>query len=221
MDKKSITVKKAVFSALLCALLLIACEKNPPEINNIIWQLNFSRDLESGRDIAHLSLFINASDEDGLDDIETIFLFNDKEELYWEINSDNWYKSESWLGVNSIRMPDDSAPPDGEYRIVLQDIGGETDEEYINIKSSGIRKVYPDVKIKDGKLSITGSQEYYAVQVYNNSKFLTNYIYKTGKEIDTKQEILVRHNIPQSAFFDVYYFDKKQEAGFAIGPYYF
>jgi len=205
---------------LLVVLFLVNCESNPPEIVNVFWHFTYRKDVLLNTESTDLALFINAKDADGPEDLETIYLFNDKEEYYWEINSDNWFKGNPWIGTNSIRMPDGSAVPDGNYRVVLQDVGGEKAEESVRIYTSQSARQYPKVVLNEGMLTVTGTQSAYALRIYNNNhKYISNYIITNGIEINIKQEILVKNNIQKTGYFEVYY--PFQGAGIVIGPYYF
>ncbi|GAH50406.1 unnamed protein product [marine sediment metagenome] len=111
----------------------MGCTGKPPEIMRVFRQINLINDREQNIIYQSLSLFVQASDPDGFEDIEEIYIINDSEELFWRIDSESWIKTDSgdeiWIGSNSICMPDGSPLLKGEYRILLQDIGGDTAEQ--------------------------------------------------------------------------------------------
>ena len=119
------------------SLFTLSCSGKPPEIMKINWQVNIEKSLDKKIVFESLSIFVEANDPDGIDDIEYLYIINDAQELYWELNENNWIKEkkgdETWIGSNHIVMPDGSSFPSGIYRIILRDIGGDSDEREISI----------------------------------------------------------------------------------------
>ena len=78
------------------------------------------------------SFFVIPDSDDGIEDIEELYLYHDREGLRWHIKSDDWVQHESdeqiWIGSRSISMPDGDGLPRGQYRAVLVNKGGEKSE---------------------------------------------------------------------------------------------
>ncbi|MEW5818329.1 MAG: hypothetical protein AB1798_23440, partial [Spirochaetota bacterium] len=132
----------AAFLLVCITLVYFACNENPPEILEVFWQLNLVNDKKSGAAYESLSLFAHTSDEDGFDDLESLYLISDDEELFWKLNADNWIKSERdneiWVGSNNLQMADYNSIPRKECRLILIDNAGERDEKRIYISSRKI-----------------------------------------------------------------------------------
>lgn len=112
--------------------LIFGCTINPPEIASISSRLIFVATDDKGGFSEQLSLMVSARDKDGVSDIEHLYILNDQSELFWELDSDSWIKSEEgeavWIGHNSLGTMDTTLPR-GEYRIVLIDKAGERTED--------------------------------------------------------------------------------------------
>ena len=111
--------------------LLISCSGAVQEIGQVVWQVNFLRSPLESSEHQELSVFMLIEDEDGIEDIESIYLIHDESELFWKLSKDNWNQKvlggKNWIGSNSIRMSDSSNLPAGNYRLVVIDRAGERD----------------------------------------------------------------------------------------------
>ena len=94
--------KLPVFFAVLTALF--GCDGAPPEISEVFTQVTIFKNLRTFQSEEILSLFLVISDEDGEDDIESIYLLNDGQELFWRLDSLNWEKTDR-KGSRPFRCP--------------------------------------------------------------------------------------------------------------------
>lgn len=148
---------------------IMSCSLSSPVIKEVKWDIKLSKDIEKNVIYESLSLFINISDDDGKDDIKTILIIDDKSQIHWELNSDNWIKrdqGEVWYGSNSIIMPDRSPIPRTTYKLFIRDRAGEYTEDKLYITKqkidvSGI--VFPELKIED---------DIYTVNRYDDASIL-------------------------------------------------
>jgi len=107
-----------------------SCSKAEPEILYGFIDLVFymGRDKTEER----YSFFILPEDDDGVDNLSELYLYNDREGLRWLFTSDDWIKYEedgkTWIGSRSIAMFGDASLPRGQYRAVLVNKGGESKE---------------------------------------------------------------------------------------------
>jgi len=107
-----------------------SCSRAEPEILygfiNLVYYIGREKTEE------RYSFFILPEDDDGIDNLSELYLYNDREGLRWLITSDDWIKYEedgkTWIGSRSIAMFGDASLPRGQYRAVLFNKGGESKE---------------------------------------------------------------------------------------------
>lgn len=132
---------------LLCLILFLgSCSDSAPKISQTFWQLNLVHDQKTGKNSQALTIFVMASDEDGVDDMDKMYVINDDNQLCWEVSGkdlriEKYGENEVWMGSNFITMPDPQEKfPGGTYRIMLLDSSGERAKTSIvisnNIKSA-------------------------------------------------------------------------------------
>ena len=208
----NITLISAVF------FLFLSCAENKPEINQIFWQINKIHNLDSGKYYDTLSVFIEARDEDGIEDLQTIYLINDSEELFWKITEDNWIQKtageENWFGSGSIIMNDFSSFPSGKYRAVVIDEAGERVETSFTI--SRYESGFPEDKFPTA--GIRGNTPYYsagteALWIYDKEM-------KLVKEVSVLDSDDKNIQIPSNGeVMFAYKYDRANGFGLVTGPY--
>jgi len=107
-----------------------SCSKAEPEILygfiNLVYYMGREKTEE------RYSFFILPEDDDGIDNLSELYLYNDREGLRWLFTSDDWVKHEedgkTWIGSRNIAMFGDASLPRGQYRAVLFNKGGESKE---------------------------------------------------------------------------------------------
>jgi hypothetical protein len=163
-----------VCAAAACALLLPSCTGSPPEILQILWEVRVEQDRESGTVFESLSLFVKPNDPDGSGDLDELYVIQDQEELFWSLDPDSWLESgagqELWIGSNSLRLPDGSALPNGEYRILLRDVGGEAAEQSIRVEAPSLeeaRRFLPEVTVEQGSILLHPADRRYTLWLYS------------------------------------------------------
>lgn len=130
-----------------------SCSNGPPEILQVFNQVNSTLNKETGKSYLSLSLFLQVQDEDGIEDIESIYLINDDKELFWELTKADWKEikvdSETWIGANGLSVPENMELPGGNYRVLVIDIGGERAQQEIYLKPYKNNKKYnyPSLRI--------------------------------------------------------------------------
>jgi len=146
------TVLSALFSVVF--LLFISCSNSKPEIpygfiNLVLYE------GESGVN-EHFSFFVIADDEDGIENLEELYLYHDKEQLRWRIKSDEWVSytqdNKTWIGSRSIAIQEGTLPR-GVYRAVLVNKGGERGERLFTYDTD-IRHPFPKIEVENGMYSI-------------------------------------------------------------------
>jgi hypothetical protein len=216
-------------AALLLAasvLLLPSCVGKPPEILRLTWQTILVDDREQGLAYACLSLFVRPSDPDGIDDLSELYLINDREQLYWTMDSGSWQMSgsgaETWIGANDIRLPDGSPLPAGEYRVLLRDIGGSSTEQTILLPAFSVRQArsfLPQVAVRDRAIRISGKALPFQLWLYDRNGRYVGVRAVTGSQqgID---ELLAAYPALAGGFrFRVYAPLKQEHTAVLSGPY--
>jgi len=142
----------AVFAVFLA--LFISCSNSKPEIpygfmNLVLYQ------GESGPS-EHFSFFVIVEDEDGVENLEELYLYNDKEQLRWKIKSDEWVSytqdNKTWIGSRNIAIQEGTLPR-GVYRAVLVNKGGEKGERLFTYDADA-RHPFPEIEIENGMYTV-------------------------------------------------------------------
>ena len=198
-------------------ILLSGCSENPPVIDQVYWQVNLLNDINAGSVYETFTLFLLVTDPDGIEDISSLYLINDREELFWKMSSDNWVIKENqentWIGSNLITMHDRSPFPSGNYRVIIIDEAGEREEYSFIVKNSGFQPdtgEFPTFS-QSGSQGIAGSNTDVVWQ-YNNDGTLLYEKYPGGKSL----------TIPVSddtGWIYLYRYDRIKGVGLVSGPY--
>jgi hypothetical protein len=139
---------------MIFASLLISCTKGEPTISYGFLKLV----LYQGDDevLEYFSFFILPDDEDGIENLDEIYLYHDREQLRWRIKSDEWLRytqdGNDWIGTRSIAMPEGSLPR-GVYRAVLVNKGGESTQRNFTYDGN-VRYPFPEIEIRGGVYTV-------------------------------------------------------------------
>lgn len=144
-------------SKIIVILFLSSCTVNSPIIKDHEWEIVLNDDRELNLKYESLSLELYIYDEDGQNDIETIFIINDEYGIYWELNESSWDTrvegEEKWYSSRMIYMQNYGDIPRTPYRIHVRDLAGEFTEDKIFITQPKVQKEsinFPDLEYKDG-----------------------------------------------------------------------
>jgi hypothetical protein len=105
------------------------------------------------------SFFILPEDDDGIENLSELYLYNDREGLRWLFTSDDWIKidedGKTWIGSRNLAMYDDFGLPRGQYRAVLVNKGGERSERKFTYDGPETSPYpFPDFVLEDGMFRI-------------------------------------------------------------------
>ena len=157
------------FILLLCLILVLgSCSESAPKISQTFWQINLMHDQKTGKNSQALTIFVMASDDDGVDDMEKMYVINDEHQLYWEISGkdlriEKYGENEVWMGSNFITMPaPEDKIPSGTYRIMLLDSSGERAKTSIVISNNikGAPDKWPSLAKVGGGVKVDGKADY-------------------------------------------------------------
>jgi len=135
-------------------MLFVSCTNTRPEISFGFLQLILYQ-TDSGPQ-EHFSFFIIPEDDDGLDNLDELYLYHDREQLVWQIKSDEWisytHDGRTWIGTRSISVRDENLPR-GVYRAVLVNKGGEKSERAFTFDGV-VRFPFPVLDITEGTYTV-------------------------------------------------------------------
>ena len=217
-------IKRIKLIILLSLFFLISCTGAPPQIGQLVWQVNFLKAPEKPEIIPTLSLFILVEDEDGITDIESLYIIHDESELFWKLNSDTWItkviSGKNWLGSNKIYMNDNSNLPSGKYRILVIDKAGDRDSRTINIASSMFEfsnyNSFPKLII-GSDIIIDSSFSDNTLWVYNKQmELLKNLKIESGT---INRSIIMNDTNNNAHWISIYSFNPDKGSGLVSGPY--
>ena len=138
-----------VYLALIIAMS-VSCTNTKPEITYGFLQLVLYQG-DSGP-VEHFSFFIIPEDDDGIDNLDELYLYHDREQLRWQIKSSEWVSyiqdGSTWIGTRSISNRGGTLPR-GMYRAVLVNKGGERAERNFTYDGS-VRFPFPALEINEG-----------------------------------------------------------------------
>lgn len=209
------------------AFLFTSCSGNPPVLSEIWWQLVIELDPLSGEQQQTLSLFVHGADDDGDEDLETLYLIYDDKELYWTIPADSWVEytdqGTKWIGVNGLKAPGEGDFPEGDYRILLIDMGGERDEKNFYLRNSiptEEKLLLPEIVYDENTLKVSSEYPLFQVWFYNQEGGLVekSQSYGAGRYLwnDISRNIARR-----SVSFSIYTEPESGSWGLTSGPYFF
>jgi hypothetical protein len=214
-------------ACLLAAGLLAACAGKPPEIGVSFWQLNLVDDREQGLLFYALSVFVQASDADGSEDLEEIYVIHDGQELFWRLDRETWLSrgegDDTWIGSNDISLPDGGMLPGGEYRILLIDAGGESDETSFILKAQSPpqpRRLIPAVTVDADTIHVAGSQKSYTLWLYDAAGEYVAALLLDHRRISIRQILGAYPALAAGFSFRIHGSAENSELGVVCGPFF-
>lgn len=205
-------------------LLLMSCSGAVPKISQVVWQVNLLRTPSESSGHQELSVFILVEDEDGIGDIDSIYLIHDESELFWKLNKDNWnmkvLSGDYWLGSNSIKMNDRSNLPGGNYRIVVIDKAGERASQVFTISENMLEddssEYFPELLI-GSDIVIKSIYSDNTLWIYDEEmKILRNIKIENGK---ISMDIIDSDTFNRGRWVSIYTVDVEKGIGLIRGPY--
>ena len=119
-------------SVVLAVLIVAACSGAPPEIGGVEIIRVYVNNPATNSVRHQIGLFVSVSDPDGLDDLARLYLIHDESELYWALDPTIWQQASvrglDWIGSYGLGLPGSEEAPAGEYRVLLEDLSGESAE---------------------------------------------------------------------------------------------
>jgi hypothetical protein len=153
----------------LALAAFFSCSQARPEIKRGGLELVIHEN--GGRPVERFTFFVLPSDEDGIEDIDELWLYHDWEGLSWQLNSTDWISQtingQLWIGSRAVTMDDGSPLPRGQYRAVLIDKGGERTERSLTFDVSDL-KPFPRFSVTGGRYQIVSEYSLQNLVAYDN-----------------------------------------------------
>ena len=130
-------------------------------------------------------------------------------------------EGESWVGSNTLAMPGTEAPPAGDYRVVLQDQGGETVEDTFTIPplETPEGSAWPSASLEDDTITVTNPLEVTQAWFYSPDGKL---VLTLPVPAETGRLSGVRALVPgfaSGSTFWIYGYNRSKLRGLLVGPY--
>ncbi len=208
--------------------VLAGCSNKPPTISRVYARVIYQHDTATGADSEGLSVFLVAGDPDGMENLSSFYVINDDAELFWKVDSTSWVtataESESWIGSSTLAMPGSAEVPAGDYRVVLQNSGGDTVEQTFTIAARSISAAaarYPTASVSGGEITLGGP--YAAVEIWtygNNGKFVASFpVTRKDFPLAGQKLVVSSPTLAQGFTFRVFANDAKDGIAVLSGPY--
>jgi len=192
MRLKKITAQY-IFLTAIVFLLAVSCSNTKPEITFGFLQLALYQG-ESGP-VERYSFFIIPEDEDGMENLEELYLYHDREQLRWHIKNDEWISytldGKTWIGTRSISVREGRLPR-GVYRAVLVNKGGESGERNFTYDGE-VRYPFPEITVVDGMYTINSEWPVNRLVCYDRSGN-----YSSTVELQSLTGSISQLNLPSS-----------------------
>lgn len=215
---------------LLCCLAVatavLSCTGSPPEILQDHADVYLFRDRTLATAYERLTFFVSARDEDGFEDIETLYLVHDEERLHWAVDADRWQREEreeeTWIGRNDIQMADYSSMPRGPYRVLLLDAAGERDQREIRITRPEVPPAavdFPDLALENNRLIVDSIHAGHTLHAFDAAGNLTASRDLAGSVLAVT-DLVGQADLSQFTIY-LYTFDEENQIPLLSGPYQF
>jgi hypothetical protein len=162
-------VKKICF-VVFFILFVLSCSQSEPEISHGSLELVYYEN--GGNPVERFSFFVLPRDNDGIEDLEDLWLYHDWEGLSWHLTSKDWISQtidgSTWIGSRAISMVDNGPLPRGLFRSVLVDKGGSRTERLISFDAPAQEREFPFLSIEGNRYRIVSRYPEQDLLVYDN-----------------------------------------------------
>jgi len=217
-----------LLTAMAAAFLFTSCSGSPPDIAEINWELRVVNNRDFQDTYEELSVFLNILEDDGIEDIDSLYVISDKAALYWHLTKDNWQEvtkdSSTWIGSSNLSTADYSEIPRGDYRIVVTDKGGRRDEGKLNVSTPEIKReslTFPEGAFKEKSFTMEGENSDYLFLFFSkDGRPLARHQVK-GKELPLSQLRSLSGTNGTDFHFYIHTKNQSPKVGLLQGPYYY
>ncbi|TFG63409.1 MAG: hypothetical protein E4H36_05690 [Spirochaetales bacterium] len=139
----------------------------------------------------NLSCYLHLGDEDGIEDVEFVYIIHDGDELFWKLSEENWDKrvlnDVTWIGSNSILMADRSPLPRGNYRVIVLDKAGERSESTLFLSTRRLDPsefTFPELSIRGSSFELKSPFNKHTYWLYSGDRKLLDTVEIEGLRTD-------------------------------------
>jgi hypothetical protein len=138
----------------------ISCSRTEPVIAFGFIELVYYQSKDKPQE--RFSFFIIPEDDDGIENLDELFLYHDREQLRWHLKNDDWISftqnEKTWIGSRSIAIGEGENLPRGQFRAVLVNKGGEKTERNFSFDApEDPRFPFPSFQVSEGNYTVTSS----------------------------------------------------------------
>ncbi|ADN01616.1 hypothetical protein [Spirochaeta thermophila] len=180
-------------SWLLVPFLLLACTGAPPSVLEVSHSLVYSRNPASGEQELLLLCSASVLDDDGIDDIEVVYVIRDEAGLYWEVKEEAWdifsQEGQHWLSF-TLASPGADPFPAGTYRLLVRDYGGREAERTFLVKehpASYPAERFPSLFVQEGSVQSRSTEPLKVVGYDGEGRLLFSRELKPGAFLSREQ----------------------------------
>jgi hypothetical protein len=155
----------------LCCALFFSCSNSDPQILHGSLELVYYEN--GGRYNERFTFFVLPEDDDGIENLDELWLYHDWEGLSWQITSKEWISQvvdgKTWIGSRAIAMEDGMTLPRGQYRAVIVNKGGNRGEKLITFDAPVTdQRRFPFLSIMGNEYHIDSQYPVQNLLVYDN-----------------------------------------------------
>lgn len=210
----------------LILAVLIACSPSRPKIVQTFSQLNYVWEKDWEAPTEALSVFVQVENEDGLEELQHLYVLHDDLEVYWKLDPETWTPlnrpGENWIGANQLTIPQRTELPRGKYRILVTTQAGERETSNFSLDVellSEAKPVWPQLAVVGRELLISNAPASYALWFYGIEGPMLHQMVANEQRL-TLEQIQAHPQINQRAtrvWF--YWYNEKQGWGQILGPF--
>jgi hypothetical protein len=148
-------IRRAALTGII--LLVLSCSRTEPSIDFGFLQLVYYQGEDGPEE--RFSFFVIPQDDDGVENLDELRLYHDREGLAWTLTSQDWVRydeeNHTWIGSRSIAMSGGEGLPRGQYRAELVNKGGEKTERAFTFDApADSRFPFPDLRVSEGRYTV-------------------------------------------------------------------
>lgn len=208
--------------------ILFSCTGAAPEILQDHAGVYLYRDRTLDTAYERLVFFVSARDEDGFEDIESLYLIHDEARRYWAVDADRWQQDEreeeTWIGRNDIQTADYAPLPRGRYRVLLLDAAGERDEREVRVVSPEVRLStveFPDLRLDGERFVLDSVHRTHTIHAFDAAGNLVVSRDVAGRLVPVADVIGANAAALKSFALYLYTFDQENQVPLLVGPFQF